>query len=114
MAVRIGDQGEIYTQATTHFESGRVFNVDVMTQTEITPEGVAMHTSMPHPIPRRGTIITSVKFSAEDLVTIFRWQLENADEEARERFRQALINIPRDKAIGWLNYFFSALAKPEP
>jgi len=114
MPISIDAEGRISTTAYVRSDSGRETTVDVTTYSEITPEGIAMHCVMPHPIPWRGTLETTVPISAEDLVTLIKWQLENADEEARERMRQALLDIPREAAINWILYFCEKLAKPEP
>ena len=108
MSVSVGEDGTIYTMVKMKMPLARRSKTVWMgTRMEVSPRGVRVVTTMPGMLAKNQQILTTIEFTPEDLVTIFRAKLAVA--ESSEKIKQALLDIPVGKAVDWTRYFLGKL-----
>lgn len=114
MSITVNEDGSITVMAYTTTPGGYTFGTETTTRMVLIPGGIRVISTMPGIIRKSRTMKTVVEYSIEDLVTMAAWKLKNADEDTRRRIIQSLLDIPREAAIDWMEYFFQKWSIPQP
>jgi len=76
--------------------------VRVTSRVDVTPNGIVMTSTTPGVIRKSEPIVSTVCYSAEDIVKIARAKLRQRPQKGLVK---SLLAIKKDAAIAWVRYF---------